>query len=745
MRVAVYEHWDELRHLSADWNRLLAESCSDTIFLTWEWCQAWWKAYGNGRSLFVLTAWEGSDLVGIAPLYVDRASHLCKAWTHLRILGDGSGDSDYLDFFTKRGQERQVLVSFLEFLESTPERWDWIQVEGVPQNSPCLAALSEAAIDRGWKSVSETIPCSALRLPDKWDDYLDRLRPRVRTKVRSALTYFEQELRVTPTECDLTCDLDTWLAQLFDLHTRRWESRQRPGVFRSESRRSFYRELSHSTLQKGWLAFHRLVWGERPLALQFGFRYHNRFYALQEGYDPCFKALRPGIALRAWIVRDGIDRGLEQYDFLAGTARHKLDWGAHETVSRRVLLSRKPVAAWVSMSLPSLPRSLRETVRNLSPEMMLSWRQSLLISRRQRRWDRAMQSTSLPTRLARWSVSHLYSDTPLGAISRRLADRYTRQDGEQGASWWHSRSVPLCTIFRYHRVNDDRDPFFDALPVSQFCAQMEYLAQHFHLVSLDQLAGGQLPSNGQRCSVAVTFDDGYRDNFVHAFPILEKMGIPATIFLTTGYIESGQLPWYDQVRLAFKLTSEPRFSLQGIGGPSVTLEGATDRLKAMNLALAWLRMTNESNRLCWLPELFRSLRVPSELNLPATMLAWSEIRQMSKAGISFGAHTITHPVLGGLPISRLQEEIFGSKKTVEDRLQSPVRHFAYPFGKHADFCGDAKNIVQAAGFQTAVTTISGINGPEQDLLELRRFSLNEPDRGLFGLKLDWSRIFATAG
>src|SRR5208337_3516149 len=165
----------------------------------------------------------------------------------------------------------------------------------------------------------------------------------------------------------------------------------------------------------------------------------------------------------------------------------------------------------------------------------------------------------------------------------------------------------------------------------------------------------------------------------------------------------------------------------------------------MNLALAWLRMTNESNRLCWLPELFRSLRVPSELNLPATMLAWSEIRQMSKAGISFGAHTITHPVLGGLPISRLQEEIFGSKKTVEDRLQSPVRHFAYPFGKHADFCGDAKNIVQAAGFQTAVTTISGINGPEQDLLELRRFSLNEPDRGLFGLKLDWSRIFATAG
>jgi peptidoglycan/xylan/chitin deacetylase (PgdA/CDA1 family) len=123
------------------------------------------------------------------------------------------------------------------------------------------------------------------------------------------------------------------------------------------------------------------------------------------------------------------------------------------------------------------------------------------------------------------------------------------------------------------------------------------------------------------------------------------------------------------------------------------------------------------------------------------MLSWNEIRQMSKQGVSFGAHTVTHPVLGGLPVSQLQNEIFGSKKTVEDRIQVPVRHFAYPFGKPADFGCDAKRIVQAAGFQTAVTTISGVNGPEQDPFELKRLNLDEPDQGLFGLKLDWSRMF----
>ena len=117
MMIALHESWDDLRNLRADWNRLLAESYSDTIFLTWEWCEAWWNANRNGRSLFVLSAWEENELVGMAPFYADKASHWGKAWTRLRMLGGGSGDSDYLDFFTKPGHERQILASFLAFLE----------------------------------------------------------------------------------------------------------------------------------------------------------------------------------------------------------------------------------------------------------------------------------------------------------------------------------------------------------------------------------------------------------------------------------------------------------------------------------------------------------------------------------------------------------------------------------------------------------------------------------------------------
>jgi len=739
MRIVLHQRWEELQPLAADWDRLLADSSSDTIFLTWEWCEAWWKAYGNGRSLFVLTAWDGSELAGIAPFYAEPKRHWHKVWTCLRIIGDGSGDSDYLDCFTRRGQEYPVLACFLQFLESVPNRWDWIHLQGVPQDSPCLAALMGNATERGWSFASEPVPCATLPLPNNWENYLSRLRPRIRTKVRSALAHIEQQLSLTPTECAAADELDTWLPQLFDVHTRRWERSQQAGVFRSGTKQSFYQEVSRSTLQKGWLAFHRLSWGERPLALQFGFRYHNRLYILQEGYDPSFEGLRPGIALRGWVVRGEIEQGLAEYDFLAGTAPHKLDWGARPKLSRRVLLARKPVATWISMSFPSLARSLRESAGKLLPETVRSWRQELISSQRQPcRNVSTPPRVPLAKRLARWSASRLYSGTPLGAISRQLADRYTWRRPGQGSAG--SRSAPVYTIFRYHRVNDDHDPFFNALPVSQFSAHMEYLARHFHLVSLDQVASRQLPSKGDKRCVAITFDDGYRDNFVHAFPILRKMAIPATIFLTTGYIESGQLPWYDQVRLAFKLTLRRRISLQAIGGPVAALEGEDQRLDALAHTLAWLRMIDDSDRLRRLPELFRELQVPRQLNLPATMLAWSEIRQMNKEGISFGAHTVTHPVLGSLPVPRLQEEILGSKRLVENRLQVSVRHFAYPFGKQADFGCHAKGEVRAAGFQTAVTTISGVNGPDQDPLELKRFSLDEPDLGIFGLKLDWTRM-----
>ncbi|HZZ15044.1 MAG TPA: hypothetical protein VFE08_03690, partial [Candidatus Sulfotelmatobacter sp.] len=117
LRVARYGTWQEVQELRSRWNGLLSRSSSDTVFLTWQWCEAWWKNYGAGREISVLVAWDKQELVGIAPFYVEPVRLYGKSWKRLRFIGDGSHDSDYLDCFVELGREAETMAAFASYLE----------------------------------------------------------------------------------------------------------------------------------------------------------------------------------------------------------------------------------------------------------------------------------------------------------------------------------------------------------------------------------------------------------------------------------------------------------------------------------------------------------------------------------------------------------------------------------------------------------------------------------------------------
>ncbi|HET7208494.1 MAG TPA: GNAT family N-acetyltransferase [Terriglobales bacterium] len=743
LSVVTYRTWDEVQELREQWNPLLSKSLNDTVFLTWEWVSAWWNSYGANRIPFVLSAWEDGELVGVAPLYAQQMGWLGQDWTGLRLIGDGSHDSDYLDCFSQPGREAEVMTFFVRFLELQRSSWDWLELNGPRQHSASTSALLTCARERGWGARSESISCATLQLPPTWDEYLKQLEPRFRTKVRSSLSSLQQCVGSAPLECGSKEEIESWLPPFFDLHSRRWSSQGQPGVFRDAAKRSFYGELSRLALDRGWLAFHRLNWGERPLAFQHGLLYRNRFHLLQEGYDPAFSAIRPGVALRAWLMRRWIEAGVQEYDFLAGAARYKLEWGASQHLTLRLRLAAKTGSIIAALEWPDFRARTRESLGRLAPAVLLRARRQLLMARAHSQGQgtngngKARSQISV-RRLARQVAARTYSWFPVGNLGRALADHYTWQG--RGASFpLRRRTHPVCQIFLYHRVNNENDPFLGGIPSAAFAAQMEYVARHFPLLTLDQVAKGEFPQGHSYC-VAVTFDDGYRDNFVTALPILKKFRVPATVFLATGSIESGQLPWYDQVRLAFKLTARRHLSLKDMGGPEGNLEALSDRLRLLDRTLGWLRRIAHLERSLAISALFQLLGVPNQLNLPNQMLRWDEIRQMSKHHVSFGAHTVSHPPLSRVSAAEMKMEIAGSKDAIEDRLQVPVLHFAYPFGQPFDFNAEVKQSVQDAGFKTAVTTVWGLNQPGDDPFELRRFSPWETDPALFRMKLDWYRF-----
>ena len=312
-----------------------------------------------------------------------------------------------------------------------------------------------------------------------------------------------------------------------------------------------------------------------------------------------------------------------------------------------------------------------------------------------------------------------------------------RRDGRVVFPFVKRRRLNNLQILVYHRVNDEGDLFFPAIPTDQFARQMEYLSANRLPLCLQEavqrLRYNELPER----AVVVTFDDGYRDNFLYAYPILQRYGIPATIFLASGAIGPGKMIWHDRVFRAFRKTKVP--ALEHISGieksfPLMTLE---QKLAAQGRVLQLIWELPDGERDEWINRLEEHFAVNKEKEPVNAMLTWGEVLAMAEGRISFGSHTISHPILSRLSDDKLYDEIGGSKKVIESNTNRPVHAFAYPVGRKQDFNDRVKAIVQEAGYLCAVTTTFGVNEPGQDVFELRRATPWETDIPSFAARLCW--------
>jgi peptidoglycan/xylan/chitin deacetylase (PgdA/CDA1 family) len=302
--------------------------------------------------------------------------------------------------------------------------------------------------------------------------------------------------------------------------------------------------------------------------------------------------------------------------------------------------------------------------------------------------------------------------------------------------------VRNAQILIYHRVNDERDPYFGGTPVALFDRQMEYVASHFHVLPLLDLISGlqerALPDN----AIAVTLDDGYRDNYLHAFPIFQKYGVPATIFLATSAIGTSRQIWHDDVFSAFRETQKATleaFGPERIRGPLLTVP---DRLRTQGEVLRYIRTLGAADRAAAVSRLRDALCVGPSGESPGLMLSWEEVATMSRAGVRFESHTATHPILSRVDRAEARREFAESKSTIEGRLGVRVEGLAYPNGRQGDFLPETKALLRECGYKYAVTTIPGPNAADVDVYELRRGTPWEEDIFAFGARLHYNKLLA---
>lgn len=375
LHVQRFDSWISAESLEPFWNDLLAESPSNTVFLTWEWLTAWWKAYGGSRRLLILTCIDRTGaMVGIAPLYCDRRPVVAGfSFRVLRFVGDGTHDSDNLNFIVRKGMEDSAIRAWSDWLERHHREWDLLELNSLPAESCFAPLMREESRRRRWIMMSDETPHALVCLPSEWPSYLALLSSTMRSLIQRRIRHLERHHRVSCWKCKTATDLTAALDQLFRLHGKRWDARGGPGAFVDDQRRDLLVDVTRRFMDRGWLDLWSLEVDGQVVAMEIGFRYHTTYYFFQAGFDPDWYQKSVGLVLKATIMRHLIENGVQFYDFLAGGDDYRFRWGPELRSYLSLRLTRSFSRGGLFIRLLGFTLSAKESLRRQIPASVWSF------------------------------------------------------------------------------------------------------------------------------------------------------------------------------------------------------------------------------------------------------------------------------------------------------------------------------------------------------------------------------------
>ena len=280
-------------------------------------------------------------------------------------------------------------------------------------------------------------------------------------------------------------------------------------------------------------------------------------------------------------------------------------------------------------------------------------------------------------------------------------------------------------IVLYHGVCPSVEGLFNYrrkfIAPQSFERQITYFTRHYTILPLDEavmrLYAGKLPPR----ALAITFDDGYRNNYEYAFPILKKYGVPATVFLATDFVFDNTPLWVDRLEHATAHGSESVYEKKGMDN-------------RMRSEMKTLSEAEKIRRLEAIERKRGAALTDARADVRYAPLEPHMLEEMQKAGIAFGAHTKSHPILSRISLDDARTEITESIDVVKNICTLVSRVFAYPNGQPGDWTNDIEDMLIKHDFDSALTTVEGTNGASAPRMRLKRISMDDTD--------DWDSFVA---
>jgi peptidoglycan/xylan/chitin deacetylase (PgdA/CDA1 family) len=276
------------------------------------------------------------------------------------------------------------------------------------------------------------------------------------------------------------------------------------------------------------------------------------------------------------------------------------------------------------------------------------------------------------------------------------------------------------SVLIFHRVHAQRDELFPAEPnAAEFELRMRWIANCFHVLPLAEalncLREHRLPAR----ALAITFDDGYADNHDVALPILRKLGLHATFFIATGFLNGGRM-FNDSLIETVRRASGEHLDASMVGLNKLPLNNPAQRRAAIDALIGKIKYLPMAQRLDAVAQIAAAagVRLPDDL-----MMSSAQVRALHQAGMGIGAHTVHHPILARAETNEAKDEIVAGRAALQDIIGERVGLFAYPNGRpDLDYRRQHVELVRELGFDAAVSTAMGAMSAADDFYQVPRFT-----------------------
>ena len=274
------------------------------------------------------------------------------------------------------------------------------------------------------------------------------------------------------------------------------------------------------------------------------------------------------------------------------------------------------------------------------------------------------------------------------------------------------RHTPI--ILMYHRIYNDK--FISGLDPLEFEKQIAYITKNFNVLPIEDLIENLNKNKIKPYSLALTFDDGHFDFYTSAWPILKKYNLPASLYITTGFVDGTTWLWPDLIKYILLNSKVEVLNAQGVGTISTTKSNHHTSWHKLGDYCLTLHAEQRNKLLLQLAN-DAQVSISNTPQSPFHSVTWGQLKEMSQEGLTVGSHTVTHPILSSLSIDALRNELTESAQAIEKNLGTIPLGLCYPNGRPEDINEIVINEAESAGYAY------GLMGRNTKLSKARNFKI----------------------